>query len=595
MQKNLQQDLQQDFLEHTYLYEAVYKKDLPLVKQLLKSYNLKENIKEKLIEKSFSNSENISCLSLAATDTDHTILKELLDFYLSLDKNLNKIININILDDKLRTPLMNACLTKNYNNVLLLLQAGANINFLDKYKQNAFRIAINSNCFKVIETILDFYKNNKIVLEKILTEQIHYNGVYLPYDVRTHLTECIFDMQYNNVQKLKIIILLLEAAKSINFNETLLNTYFRDTTINTSINVLYLACQYNSLTLVNLFIEYGANVNNEVTTDNDNNITCLTYSVCRNHTKVTKSLIRANANLHINYETTLLHIAVKKHNIELLQLLLDSKKLDVNILNKENYTALHEACLQNNIESVKILLNANADININNSFNLCIIQNNIELIKLFLLHKDIIINKRDEYDRTPLMLACIHISTVEIINLFLDKGADINLLDCKKNNAYEYAKNNKNIIKSTFINVLNSYNNNKFKYTSLMEAIDDANLDKVKELLKNNADVNEVDNNNCSCIMYAIKRTKYDIFKEFLLVKNINLFLINDENETVMDIATKPIYNQNYSSLLLQRITFDGRYERDLLRLNLLEKYVTQDVVRNIVKYYLIDKNLKYT
>lgn len=59
-------------------------------------------------------------------------------------------------------------------------------------------------------------------------------------------------------------------------------------------------------------------------------------------------------------ECSLLHFAVRNHDLETLQLLLKSKA-DVNFINSAGRTALHEAAIYGNIEATRTLLDSGAD------------------------------------------------------------------------------------------------------------------------------------------------------------------------------------------------------------------------------------------
>lgn len=88
-----------------------------------------------------------------------------------------------------------------------------------------------------------------------------------------------------------------------------------------------------------------------------------------------------------------LFIACKKRdNQEMIKFLISHPKIDVNAKDACGYTALHEACDNNNLEAVKILLN----------------------------HKDVLPDIRGKNDGyTPFLIACIRRNSEDIIRLFL--------------------------------------------------------------------------------------------------------------------------------------------------------------------------------
>ncbi|CAG9537301.1 unnamed protein product [Cercopithifilaria johnstoni] len=81
--------------------------------------------------------------------------------------------------------------------------------------------------------------------------------------------------------------------------------------------------------------------------------------------KLLLEIDRSNQLLHVDENgDSLLHIACRSGNNDMLQLLTSYKQIDVNIANSAGWTVLHEAALKGNIPSLKILhkLGANANV-----------------------------------------------------------------------------------------------------------------------------------------------------------------------------------------------------------------------------------------
>jgi ankyrin repeat protein len=86
----------------------------------------------------------------------------------------------------------------------------------------------------------------------------------------------------------------------------------------------------------------------------DNNETIIIKAVKKGDLKKVKNLIQTEPNLintRENYNQSLLHIATRSPNIEILQLLI-SKNADINIKDNENWTPLVIAALNNNKEAI---------------------------------------------------------------------------------------------------------------------------------------------------------------------------------------------------------------------------------------------------
>lgn len=118
-------------------------------------------------------------------------------------------------------------------------------------------------------------------------------------------------------------------------------------------------------------------------------------------------LLKRGAVINVNTtdynENTFLHLAAKKNDCQLLNVLL-AKKPNVNCQNSDRETPLH---LAKSFEIAQLLIEYGADV-----------------------------NRIDNLGRTPLHLA----KTPEIAKLLIEKGADVNLADNKGRTALHYAK-----------------------------------------------------------------------------------------------------------------------------------------------------------
>lgn len=116
--------------------------------------------------------------------------------------------------------------------------------------------------------------------------------------------------------------------------------------------------------------------------------------------------------------STLLHLAVKLHDIKLVKLFLDLK-VNPNIANETRNAPIHLAILNDRLDIVKMLVQNGADIEL-----------------------------PTELEQTPLHLA-VNTSNLEIIKYLVEQGADINIVDENNNSVLDYAidEKNPNIIK----------------------------------------------------------------------------------------------------------------------------------------------------
>ena len=265
-----------------------------------------------------------------------------------------------------------------------------------------------------------------------------------------------------------------------------------------------------------------------------------------------------NVNINnLDYEDfTLLSIAVMDDNIEMAKLLL-KYKADVNTVVNDGDTALILAADNNNMEMVKLLLNYGADINYQGfrgrTALFCALEynrkENIEMVKLLIKNKaDVNIAYDGDYENedTPLMYAIMK-GYKETVKILIANKADINKRNRNNANALIYAymyghddiayillQNGSDSLdkslkvcdlnQSTLLNLnvplINAahYSTNEvflqklidsaaykdYDYdTALREAASYNNINAVKVLIKNNADVNVQNRGGMTALMSA--------------------------------------------------------------------------------------------
>ena len=114
-------------------------------------------------------------------------------------------------------------------------------------------------------------------------------------------------------------------------------------------------------------------------------------------------------------------------NTEAVKLLLATKKVDVNLQDDIGETALTEACSNGNTEVVKLLLKMEqVDVNLQNHngstpLHIACLHGRTETIKLLLTIEQVIVNLQDHWGDTPLSIACVK-GDAKIVKLLLDTG-----------------------------------------------------------------------------------------------------------------------------------------------------------------------------
>jgi ankyrin repeat protein len=167
---------------------------------------------------------------------------------------------------------------------------------------------------------------------------------------------------------------------------------------------------------VPLLIEKGANVNAKDSSGN----TPLILAVAKKDIEIIKLLIEkgANVNSKNNYGDTPFMTAARNGDIETIKILM-SKGVSINVKDGKGNTILIEAISRNNEEMVKFLLENGANVNV----------------------RDMWMSKR----KSAIMLAVENYMPIEIIEMMIAKGAELNIKDDDGNTVLLIAVQRNNI------------------------------------------------------------------------------------------------------------------------------------------------------
>jgi ankyrin repeat protein len=142
---------------------------------------------------------------------------------------------------------------------------------------------------------------------------------------------------------------------------------------------------------------------------------------------------KIDVNILDDRKSSLLHLCCGKGWVEASKVLILKYKADVNIKDECGNTPLHRISPHSPKELIDLLLSNGADINDINDFvntPLHVACDEIEYndLALYLLDRGALINIVNEAYYSPLLYACIN-NNIKLINLLLDKGANINIID----------------------------------------------------------------------------------------------------------------------------------------------------------------------
>ena len=273
-------------------------------------------------------------------------------------------------------------------------------------------------------------------------------------------------------------------------------------------SVLILAIAFNDLEMLVWCIKNGANVN----------ICCkhgqspLTLAICNQRTDMIEKLIKLSS-INLEHKNTLgqnaLILAVLENQLHTIKLLLE-KGVNVNSQDNNNCTPLFAATITKNKDIFSMLLNAGADtklctINGSGPLHNAAKQGMINACKLMLkTNPDLNINHSDIFGETPLMCA-IHFGHTSIANFLITNGANINLANVKGE-------------------------------TPLMRAILKQNHRMANRLLNAGADVGMINGAGQSAVHYAICNGTTELMQK-IIAKKPNLDFADSFGFTPLFIA----------------------------------------------------------
>ncbi|GAB6022683.1 hypothetical protein CHUAL_006777 [Chamberlinius hualienensis] len=132
-------------------------------------------------------------------------------------------------------------------------------------------------------------------------------------------------------------------------------------------------------------------------------------------------------------DSTILHLAVRKSNKELISMLIDDFNMDINTINKQNLTPLHVASIYSNKEIIEMLIHYKANINAvdedgMNALHFAAAYNETDVIKTLIDDYKLDINSVDNDGYTPLHRA-VAFNSKEVIDMLISHyNANVNAI-----------------------------------------------------------------------------------------------------------------------------------------------------------------------
>jgi ankyrin repeat protein len=427
---------------------------------------------------------------------------------------------------------------------------------------------LNGNTCLMIATRHSNTRIVKLLLEKNADPNIQniYGETPLLYICNANITTFC-----SSLEKINIASRLIEYKSNLEVK----NKYNR--------TPLHLSLINRDLNLVEFLLNANANVN----TRDIANVSIL-LEICKLETKYLNektiemftSFVLQKVDINETYVSNIISNNLKKttcailesifsNNIIILQKLIELKA-NVNVYDENNISPLIHAIQSNKRDDCITLINAGADVNAIN-FSHC-----------------------SDYSviMTTVIMTTVSINT-DIFDILLKTNKiDYNYKNRSGQNIYEflllnrYVQNNENLIK------FNEHTLNMFKCNKLMELIMQSNLCSssnlnLTEIKQNLHLINEVDSLGNSVLYYAlVSNTHEDILDLLLNNSKVNLFFVNNKNETIRNIRS---IKQNRLS---SRFYLELNYKYNIDSCKLLSKYLHKDVINSIIYKYITDSDI---
>ena len=369
---------------------------------------------------------------------------------LQADKKKNKI-EIDDFDSDLNTPLADACKNGHIENVKLLIEHGADINFVGMYKGPLFN-AVKNNHQEIVDYLLQQWNidvNKQTLLDRlsplhaaaktnniVYVKQLLMHGAdpttissqhRIPADLSTNneikqllsqyqseINELLTAMVNNKIDDIKKYI-RKKGKQDVEVFKT--KTKFG--------SLLHIAASLSNSTIISMLLHKGHPIDCTWAPSNQTPLhsACLTDKLDN-----IKLLCERGANVFARMKngTTVLHLAAAYSSCDSVYYLLTNyPKLSVNLTDNEGNTPLTKACYEGKYDTAELLLQKGADINAmgqsQGPLQAAIKSKNNNLVTFLLNQANIDVNRQTTARYTTALHVACEINDKEIVELLLTK------------------------------------------------------------------------------------------------------------------------------------------------------------------------------
>ncbi|XP_059176234.1 serine/threonine-protein phosphatase 6 regulatory ankyrin repeat subunit B-like [Physella acuta] len=481
-------------------------------KQSIKTKALIESMLQHGANVSLADVEGNTCLHEAARYCSKEILELLLHYKAEVNQQ-----NVNG-----ETPLMIACVSGNVEAAEILLKAGANVFLVDKNKNTALHHCVQYG--------IDLFP----LVEKLVLHSNQHNNEFRQENTLVSNVNRTVNAQENN---------LFDTLQTTETNST--SEIFVKMTNDNKESAIHKFCTLGRLNVVKFLISQKCNL--DCTTSSGQ--TPLIIASKHQLLNVVKCLIenKASVNIQDNEGESALHAAVKCGNLEIVSFLVENGA-NVNEPNNAGQTPLFYA---GTLKIIKYLTEKGAEINRidksgetalhfkSKSYNPSAVDALLELGA----NPDI---TTDE-GITALMIAA-SVGYISVLESLIGKGANVHVRDSEGRNACMYAvigvKNKKDSYVAEYGDTYNDCYGDYNIEISSESTVADGLFEIINFLVTAGADLNIMDNENRSLIVYTLLNVKKESQKECI--------------QKFLKLGVNPILHKNHRYLLNEFILPDG-------------------------------------
>lgn len=417
---------------------------------------------------------------------------------------------------------------------------------------------------EINETIFKLIKEHKFdkAIEIITNEKI---------DVNIQDKNNIYMIQYaiifNNIELIKILIVnncKLDFIDSEGYSILYIPIKFG---YNEIIDILIKNIDIVGIPIIDIIDKYGN--------------TALHYCILYNNIDAFIKIIdiTTTENVLNNKGYSILHYAIKKKLIKIVNILLNNANVDINLTTSIGESALHIACNYESTEIIKMLLTSNKQINIDmqdyehhiTPLMYLISLHNIKLIKL-LLSYNADIHKQNIYGNTALHLAIIE-DNIEIVNVLIPYYTEYNLI---------------NIDGMTVLHLLFEHINSNLPKGSVPLGASQILTKYTIDNLIEKTNLNLQSTNGNTLLYLIIQSDIFLCYKHLFKHKKLNIFIKNEKGETPYDVIKKENYEEiiniviesYYNILKNNKYEYINEWEHECVK-NILSKKECYEKIRN--------------